>query len=150
MVVLSIESIGEEKFIRGFTRIEAGMKDLSDAFKLVHEDFRKVVMQIFAHEGTPEPFKPLSPEYAAWKAVHYPGQPIMRRTDALYRAMTGDTADTVNKISANEAEFGTTLKYATYQYYKGRKIVQLTEAVKTQWGRIIHRWALDFIKRSIE
>src|SRR5262249_32662130 len=29
---------------------------------------------------------PLSPKYAAWKAIHFPGRPILQRTGALRRA----------------------------------------------------------------
>jgi hypothetical protein len=31
-------------------------------------------------------WEPLSPDYAAWKAAHYPGRPILRREGDLYQA----------------------------------------------------------------
>lgn len=41
---------------------------------------------VFGARDGSVPWAPLSPRYAAWKAVHFPGMPLLRREDILYRA----------------------------------------------------------------
>ena len=53
----------------------------------------------------------LSPKYARWKALHHPGKPIMRLTDALHDSLTQRPMG-VERINSHSAEFGTDVPYA--------------------------------------
>ena len=153
--MLSIETIGAERFIRGFSRIEASFKDLSEVFEILYDDFKLIEMQNFAHEGTPKEFTPLSPKYAEWKAMNYPGQKIMRLTDRLYKSLTGSGGgDTVHIVKKDEATFGTSVPYA-HRHQVGfdmpkRMIVQLTENNKIRWGRLVHGWGVKKIREALQ
>lgn len=58
----------------------------------------------------------LSPAYAAWKEQHYPGQSILRRTDALYEALTSSSSVFAERVmSGEEFNFGTRgVPYASF------------------------------------
>lgn len=59
----------------------------------------------------------LSPDYAAWKAKNYPGQPILQRTGAMYRALTDGNDPHALRASAGSDtfEFGTRgLEYPSF------------------------------------
>jgi Phage virion morphogenesis family len=66
-----------------------------------------------ARGGTPWP--DLSEQYAARKAKDYPGQPVERRTDAVFRSLTGDSPDSISRVDQESFEFGTSVPYAQFQ-----------------------------------
>jgi phage gpG-like protein len=148
-VTLEIETIGDERFVRGFNRYAEQVKDWRPAFEDIYQSFTEITRRNFASEGRPESWAALSPGYAKWKAKHYPGKPIMQRTRRLIRSLTGvgqaSAQDTIKDIKPLSAEFGTMVPYATYhQQGRGvprRKVVQLTEGNRRFWARIIHEWA---------
>lgn len=154
-VTLEIETLGTERFVRGFNRYVAQMKDFTPIFEEILEDFRRREEEIFAGEGVPKSFAPLSPAYAAWKEMNYPGQPIMQLRGPLKASLIGKADGTVLKIAPLEAEFGTSVPYAhRHQMGTGgmpkREVVQLTEEDKTRWARMIHEWSYRQLQREIE
>ncbi len=73
----------------------------------------------FAAEGSGPnrgAWKPLSEAYAAWKAGHYPGQPILRREGNLYEALTSSSSPfAMRTFDQADFDFGTAgLDYASY------------------------------------
>ena len=85
MVTITIETIGEERFVRAFNRLEKKAADLRPIFQEISLDFYKREKQIFAREGDPKPFVPpkLNEKYKAWKQKHYPGSKVMQLTGRL-------------------------------------------------------------------
>lgn len=157
MVILTIESLGEERFIRGFSRISSEIKDFSVPFKLILEDFRNMESGLLASEGTSEGearFKPLSERYRKWKEQHFPGRRIMFLTGKTTAALTGKAEGTVEKINRTSAEFGVELPW-THRHQMGthgmprRRIVQLSDKRKFRWTRIFARWAMGLFDRWI-
>ena len=151
MVVVSIETLGTERFVRGFNRFEEEMKDLREPFGVIADDFTETVERNFGAQGTPEKWSPLSPKYRAWKARVRPGAPILifdgRMYESLRGVSRGPTADTVRQIYPQRAEFGTIVPYAIFHQtgtrnMPRRKPVQLTDQDKKRWARIIHEWAV--------
>lgn len=76
------------------------------------------VAKQFATGGSgPEmgPWAPLSPSYAAWKAKHYPGAPLLVRKGALRAALTDSGAPGARRdISDDSLAFGTSgIPYAS-------------------------------------
>ena len=153
MVVLRIDTIGEERFIRGFNRYVEDMKDFSPVFEQIADWFYSEEKRIFAHQGDPESFVPLSPQYKAWKDKHYPGKPIMQLRGRLIASLAGQADGTVKKIGKMEAEYGTQVPYA-HRHQMGtagmpkRKVVQLTEARKRAIARMIHRWSFEQLQEA--
>lgn len=153
-VTLEIETLGDERFVRGFNRYVARMKDFTPIFEELLEDFREIEEKNFASQGTPKAFAPLSTKYKAWKERHYPGRPIMELRGVLKASLVGRSPDSVINIDRKSAEYGTSVKYA-HRHQKGtygmpvRKIVQLTESDKTRWARKIHQWSYEELQRSI-
>ena len=158
MVTISIETIGEERFIRGFNRIEADMADMRPIFQDISLDFYRREKQIFARQGDPVGFKALSPAYKKWKSLHFPGRKIMQLTRRLMISLTdpdrAKAGDVVKKIGRKAAEFGSIVPYV-HRHQMGtrgmpkRMIVQLTEKDKIRWGRMIHEWAKDLIREHL-
>jgi len=157
MVVIRIDTVGEERFVRGFNSYVNFMKDFRPVFEKIAEWFWDEEEKIFQKQGNPEPFRKLSDVYAAWKQKYYRGKPIMQLRGRLIASLTGrnqaDAQDTVKKIDKTEAEFGTRVPYA-HRHQMGtfgmpkRKIVQLTEARKRTIGRMIHQWAYEQLKEG--
>lgn len=58
----------------------------------------------------------LSPGYARWKEEHYPGKTILRRTDALYQALTESSSVFAERVMSGEQfDFGTRgVEYASF------------------------------------
>ena len=159
MVTIKIETIGEERFIRGFNRIPGDMADMRPAFQDISLDFYGREKQIFSREGDPKRFEKLTNEkYKAWKRKHYPGKKIMELTGRLRKSLIAEgqavARDTVKIMKKKEAEFGTQVPYA-HRHQMGtvgmpkRMIVQLTEPDKIRWARIIHEWAYNNIVRHV-
>lgn len=75
----------------------------------------------------------LDPIYAARKDVTHPGQGILRREDAYYRAATGpNRAQSVYDVSSTELVIGTTVEHAAYHEegrgVRGRPVYELIAA----------------------
>ena len=155
MVTVTIETLGAERFVRAFNRIASDMTDFREPFADIYDNFCGIEERSFKAQGLPDRWVPLSPRYAAWKRKHYPGKKILERTGALKAAMTGSGPGAVRVIGHRSAEFGTDIPYARYhqsgtRYMPRRKVVQLTDAMKVGWGRIIHQWAVATMKRELD
>jgi len=149
MVVVSIETIGTERVIRGFSRMDAKLHDLRPVFEEIREDFYEVEERNFRRGGYPQKHKPLSPGYAKWKARVAPGKPIMTLHGRLRDSMTGQGArgDTIDRRRRKFAEFGSKVPYA-HRHQMGtmgmpqRRFVQLNEAIKRRWSKLIHEFVI--------
>ncbi len=155
MVVISIEMVGEERFIRGMNSYVQAVSDFREVFARIAEDFYQIEERNFSRQGYPAGFQELSYAYDLWKSEHYPGTPIMQLTGRLKDSLTGEnqeaSQDTIREIHPQEAEFGTLVPYAhRHQMGTGgmpqRKVVQLTEEDKVRWGRIIQGWAYELLR----
>jgi phage gpG-like protein len=155
MVELRIETIGAERFVRAFNRIGEDVKDFREPFNLIADDFAGIEKRSFREQGWPSGWAPLTRRYAEWKAVHYPGRKILERTGALAESMAGQGAFAVRDVRERQATFGTSLRYAIFHQLGtrrmvARKVVQLSDDMKVGWGRIVHKWAVDLMKREVE
>ena len=85
----------------------------------------------------------LSPKYARWKALHYPGKPIMRLTDRLMDSLTKRPMG-VERVSSKSAEFGTDVPYAHWHQdgtskMPKREIMAETSVLAAHAKRLITR-----------
>ena len=129
----TFEIFGEEQIARRLSRFGDGVEDFRPAFGSIVERLREDTQEQFSQAGRGL-WPPLSPAYAAWKAVHYPGKPIMRRSDHLYNSLVGRSGDSVLVMQPMEMRWGTKTSYAKYhQLGKGvpqRRVVDLSELEK--------------------
>ncbi|MCC6131042.1 MAG: phage virion morphogenesis protein [Acidobacteria bacterium] len=151
MVVISIRTLGGERFVRGFNRFAEEMKDLREPFGVIAQDYAEIAERNFTAEGSPVKWAPLSPRYARRKARLRPGRPILQFDGTLYASLRG-VADgsgpgTVRQIYPRRAELGTIVPHAIYhqkgtRFMPAREPEQLTERDKERWARILHEWVI--------
>lgn len=105
---------GFENMVLNLQGIVRRSQNLAPVFQRFQPVWFDAIAQAFEDGGDPVPWPELSPAYAGWKEHHYPGQPIMRRSDELYESLTNMTADTVWHAGPRSLEFGTRVPYFVY------------------------------------
>jgi hypothetical protein len=75
---------------RDLERVILLLNDLRPFWALVVPVFNSWMKRQFEGEGAffGDPWEPLTPEYAAWKSIHYPGKSILSAEGDLRRAAT--------------------------------------------------------------
>lgn len=96
---------------RELTRISDAAKDMRPAWEHVIAIWVKGNERTFVR-GQTGGWDPLSPGYAAWKARHYPGRPILVRTGALYASLT--TKLDVLQVGPTRMVAGSSSTYGRY------------------------------------
>lgn len=97
-------------------------KDFRTVFEWARIDLQRANAENFNTSGLPVGgWSPLKPRYAAWKAIHFPGAPIMVQDGKLFKSLT-DLRGSPNKIRRMEAEFGTKVDYAKFHQYGTTKM----------------------------
>ncbi len=145
-VVFEFAILGESQIQRMLDGVVYRGQDLRPVWNFIVSDFFALEGQQFATEGgLGRPWPPLSPVYAAWKAKHFPGQPILVRTGRLRASLTGRNADTVEVQEPQLLRIGTRVPYARFHQtgtsrMPPRPPIVLTEAVKDRWCRLIHAY----------
>lgn len=81
----------------------------------------------FNKEGFPTRWPELSPPYAAWKRKHFPGKPMMRRSDRLYNSLVSVTPDSVFAATSQGFIYGTRVPYwSLHQFGRAKMPVRPT------------------------
>lgn len=123
-----------EPAIKALQGMLARLKDLRPAWRSVLAYLRRQTVTQFATQGTRSgsPWQPLNPTYAAWKAVRYPGQPILRASDRMFGSLLGSNNEAIEEMQRQSFTYGTRTPYARY-HQKGtprmakREILAVTE-----------------------
>lgn len=113
-VDISLEVMGEQVIDRRFAMLSEQSRDLSEPLgELMDQILDSVALQ-FDTEGAESGalWAPLSDDYGAWKAEHYPGRPILVRDGAMKLAML-NKLDAVH-VSAERAEYHPLSEIAGY------------------------------------
>jgi len=132
--------IGRDKFIKETSNFK-------DVFNRIADDFYSVEKKIFAAQGTPKRWAPLSFAYSEWKKKAFPGQPILRLKDILFKSLTTpNSPGSIREITNNSIRIGTSVPYAIMHQQdfppgeidkiKGlprRPPIQITEKIKLKW-----------------
>lgn len=152
---LNVTVAGDTQLRRSFSRFAEDIKDLSPAFRAIALDFKKVEKKQFDSEGAygSHGWKPLNPKYAAWKAKNFPGRPLMVKTGYLKESLTEENPWTIQDVKPLELHFGTRLNYALRHQTGGgrlpqRRLIDLTEEVKTRWMKIIQKHLVEKAKEE--
>jgi phage gpG-like protein len=88
-------------------------QNLKPVFREVREELRFIYTSHFLSNGNGT-WKPLDPEYGAWKSRHFPGAPTLIRSGELFQSIDRFTVDEMNDMSAR---FGTDLEVAKFHQY---------------------------------
>lgn len=89
MLTVTFDVAGEAQFVRAFEVYDHELRDLSEPFEDVADHLTRVVGEQFLSEGAHglgSKWRPLNPDYEAWKEEHYPGRPILVRSGAMRAA----------------------------------------------------------------
>lgn len=112
MIKVEIDTLSFEAVMNG---LEAGLRDLTPVWPDVRDILIAFVKQHFATQGAyvSDPWRPLSPAYARWKAKHAPGKSILRFRDRLYGSLTeANHAEQIYDATPDRLEWGTRVPYA--------------------------------------
>ena len=95
MLDIKFEILGDQQYARAFDTFGTDAHDMREPLGRIAADLRSAVEEQFASKGARggTPWAALNPAYERWKRAHYPGKPILRRTDAMFNALTGTGAD---------------------------------------------------------
>lgn len=92
---ISLEIDGEEQVKFAVGRMQHAFEDLRPVWDAMRDAFHEVELEQFATGGAAGKsggWEELSPDYAAWKAKHYPGRGVLVRSGALRDALVGGPA----------------------------------------------------------
>jgi phage gpG-like protein len=144
---LEFDVAGDQQIMRGFSRFAEDIQDATEPFTQMAEDFRQIEKRQFDSEGEygSGGWKPLSPNYAAWKSKFYPGRKILELSGLLRESVTDGNPWTIREIQPLKLRLGTKINYAIY-HQKGthrmpaRPVIQFSEDDKTRWSKIMQAW----------
>lgn len=157
MIQFSRTVEGVEVLNRGFNRIQQYISDFRSVWPEVAKTFYAIEEQQFKSEGAHGAsgrWAALSPAYAKFKAVAFPGQPILRATAGLYESMTSpDALDSIFRMDAREMTVGTQHE-AARAHQKGsskrklpaRPIISLTQSDKRRMQKAIQAGLVQFTR----
>lgn len=117
----------ENRIASRFDGIARSTEDLRPAWPAIAEEFYRIEEEHFSSQGarSGNQWQELSPKYAQWKSVNYPGQPILQRTGNLKRSLTGqDDPNAIYDPQPDSLTLGTSLSYAAYHQAGEGKLPQ--------------------------
>lgn len=118
MIQFTAEVDGLETVSRAFNRVDQFISDFRNIWPAVIEEFYKIESEQFGSEGSQGAsghYAALSKPYERFKAIHFPGKPILQATGALKDSLTGpDALDSILRPEADQLTIGTGLPYAIW------------------------------------
>jgi phage gpG-like protein len=136
---------GEAQLDRTLGRVEVAAADVSPAWEVIAEQFLAAEREQFASEGGfgSGGWAPLSEHYAAWKAVHYPGEKILHRTGELEASLT--EGPEIRVIEAHMMVLGSAVEYGRFHQGGGpnlprRRPIELPEMLRRSWIKVVQRY----------
>jgi phage gpG-like protein len=112
-------------------------QDLRGVWPEISTDFQSVMSQSFAEQG----WKPINPEYAAWKAEHGFSSLILEKTGRLKRSLTGAGPEFLFRASDDQLSVGTTVPYAG-AVRKTRDFLSVKDEARRRWVEMIQDYVL--------
>lgn len=137
---------GEAQIDRTLARFHDNVTDARPLWDELAAKFARIEVRQFNSEGAygSGGWPALSPRYAAWKARHYPGRPILERTGELRRSLTQRPFG-IEELTPASMTIGSGIDYGRYHQKGGgnlpqRRPVELPEATRRSWIRLIQRF----------
>lgn len=117
MLRFSGEVLGTPVLDRAFNRVEQIISDFRFIWPAVAKEFYSIEEGQFQSQGAKGAsgkWAPLSKVYAKYKAIAFPGLPILQREQSLYESLTSpDAPDSVFRPEADQLTIGTRREGAT-------------------------------------
>lgn len=141
-----------DRTLDGFARAAA---DMSPAWERLRVRFLAMERRQFASIGNygSGGWRALSPAYARWKARHYPGKPILRRTDELYRSLT--QGPQISILLPRRMILGSAVPYGRHHQAPTvpgrpprRRPIELPASERREWIRVIQAHLVDHVRRG--
>lgn len=105
-----------DETVAGLEALLARLRDLRPAWQALAIYLRRSTRLQFASQGSRggSPWRALTVRYALRKERVYPGQPILRASDQLFRSVTAETPDSIVEVEPQTLNFGTSLARGGY------------------------------------
>lgn len=137
---------GSEETLSELDAMHARASDLylvmGRAAEILVDEVKRHLEEQQSPRGT---FQALSPNYAKWKAQHFPGKTILRATDDLYRSVSSDA-------KTDRAEAGPVgIAYAAvHNYGGGNNIPQRQYAwIHDDTGQVLEDLTVDYVMTGV-
>lgn len=115
---ISITVDGETQMRRRIQGVMKNASDMSPAMARIADRLQEHFEEGFASEGAATQagqWADLSPAYRKWKQRRYPGQPILTRTGALRRAVTGKGPGQVRVVRPDSVTVGADVRVGRWE-----------------------------------
>ncbi len=151
MLKITFSVMGDVVLARALSRFGESCKDFTPAWSQIHDDFLLIESEQFQSQGTrANPWQPLSPDYAAWKAKYFPSMGILQLTGALLSEMSFSIPTRIEPLRLTMTP---SIPYAYYhqkgtQKMPARKVIDLTENDKRGWIKIIQTHLVNKAKEE--
>ncbi len=139
---LQLEAFGDIQASRNLLRFSESALNLRPVLEDIEDDFYALEREQFRTEGGRggAAWPALSDDYARWKAIHYPGKPILQREGDLLDSLTGGgqrtlTDDELVILGAPHGVFHQNARLPR----NVRKPVNLTTADRNRWTKMLQR-----------
>jgi phage gpG-like protein len=147
VTALEINVAGIDVMARQLARYIDRVDDLRPALHRIARNLAAHNAENFDTEGVTGVYgrwAPLSPKYRAWKEKHYPGKPILVRTGALRRELTGSPLG-IEDVTTRSIRMGTNVPYARYHQtgthrMPRRQPVSLNEQMRRDMVKTLQRF----------
>ena len=142
---------GEVQVDRTLARFAENVGDATPLWDSLATRFARIEARQFKSEGAygSGGWPALSPRYAAWKAKHYPGKPILERTGELKDSLTRRPLG-IEVLTPSSMTVGSGIDYGRFHQAGGgrlpqRRPVELPESERRTWVRLIQRFIVTGI-----
>lgn len=116
MIRFTADVSGDVQLDRAFNRVSGFISDFRSVWPAAAQAFYEIETEQFASQGAKGAsgkWAPLSPAYAKFKAVEFPGQPILRATSSLFDSLTRpDALDSIYRSEPMQLTMGSKAPYA--------------------------------------
>jgi phage gpG-like protein len=143
---LQFAVLGDQQLKRTIIRFAEEVSDCTEPLKEVTQDFWQMEQRQFDSGGNASGgWASLKPNYAKWKARHFPNAKILELTGLLKGSLTNQNPWTVNELEKLKVTLGTKINYAGYHQTGTRNMPQrrpidFTEQDKKRWNHIFAVW----------
>lgn len=157
MQTFTFEVDGITEFERGFNRIGDFISDFRSIWGEVAKIFYQIEGEQFESQGAAGAsgaWASLKKSYAEYKAVHYPGQTILKATGELYRSMTSfDASASIFRPEPDQLTIGTTSEGAIWHQrgtsrMPARKVISMSDSQKRRLQKAIQVGLVQFVRRQ--
>lgn len=155
--LVSIRVIGAEQAVVGLKKVVGALRDLRPFWTDVFAPkFFAEVQDRFKLQGVGrdalgrfqgQPWPQLSPAYRVWKSRHFPGKPILQRTERLRESMVWDGQNPgpegIFEAYPTYAIGGTSVPYSPH-HMQGTPVMParrfMTDPDAAKWGALLRDW----------